>query len=192
MLFLITLYAVPLLSVLFGIVGAVIVGHKIAHLYFGHKIYQDSFKDKILSIIYVIVLGQASPMQLAYVHRMHHKYCDTDKDPHSPKYIGRLNVYFLNWRKMHLEPSIILDYRKSSFQKWLTKHFLKLHYLFLFVIWSFGGVIYAGLISSIVVFNFHYSSITNTFSHSTEGPINNHKIRMIMPWGYKHKDHHNA
>jgi fatty-acid desaturase len=190
MFFAYALYYSPILMIIFGIFGAVVVGHKIAHLYFGHKRYENNWLDKTLSIIYVCVLGQGSPMQLAYVHRMHHKYADTINDPHSPAHLGRLNVYFLNWKKAKIEISIIKDYRNSNFQKFLTKHFKKIHISFLLSIYLIFGIIGILFVSSIIFFNFHYSSITNTFSHQNNNAINNNMIKYLMPWGYKHKEHH--
>jgi fatty-acid desaturase len=184
------LTSMPIITIILGIIGAIIIGHKIAHLYFGHREYTDGWTDKILSLVYVSILGQGSPMQLAYVHRMHHKYADTENDPHSPKHIGKTNVYFLNWKRSKIKTSIISDYRHSKFQKYLTKNTLKIHIIFLLFLFLLLGFNTVGIVSSIVVFNFHYSSITNTFSHNNNGPINNYLIKYIMPWGYMHKEHH--
>lgn len=59
------------------------------HRYYSHKTFQ--FKSdtvrKILTII-TILSGRGSPIGWTYIHRQHHAYSDTTKDPHSPKILG--------------------------------------------------------------------------------------------------------
>jgi stearoyl-CoA desaturase (delta-9 desaturase) len=43
---------------------------------------------KWLCTLIAILSGRGSPIGWVYVHRIHHAYSDTDKDPHSPKNLG--------------------------------------------------------------------------------------------------------
>ena len=46
-------------------------------------------------VVYVgLVCSACSPLSWAGVHRMHHAYADTPKDPHSPKYKKWYEVLF--------------------------------------------------------------------------------------------------
>ena len=49
---------------------------------FGHPFIKWSFT--VLSIL----AGRGSPLGWVYIHRQHHAYSDTEKDPHSPKHTG--------------------------------------------------------------------------------------------------------
>jgi stearoyl-CoA desaturase (delta-9 desaturase) len=59
------------------------------HRYYTHKSFK--FKYPYLESIFLffsIVAGRGSPIGWVYVHRLHHAYSDTLKDPHDPKIIG--------------------------------------------------------------------------------------------------------
>jgi fatty-acid desaturase len=181
----------PVLCLAVGLFISVLVGHKIGHLHFAHKSYKDTLLNKFFSIIYVTFLGQGSPMQLAYVHRLHHRFSDDGTDPHSPRWIGKWNVYFLNWKRSPIRAGLVEDFRGDVFQKFLNKYYRAFHFIFMGLIFLMGSAEAVGLfLSSVVVVNFHYMGITNSFSHNHNGAINNYKIKYIMPWGYKHKEHH--
>jgi len=55
------------------------------HRFYSHKSF--TFKSVIvqkLCTIITVLAGRGSPMGWVYVHRVHHAYSDTDKDPHPP------------------------------------------------------------------------------------------------------------
>ena len=57
------------------------------HRYFSHKGFE--FKSplvKWLCISIATLAGRGSPLAWVYVHRLHHAYADTEKDPHSPEF----------------------------------------------------------------------------------------------------------
>lgn len=54
------------------------------HRYYTHKSYETTpFKEKILRV-FAILAGQGATISWVTVHRTHHAYEDTAKDPHSP------------------------------------------------------------------------------------------------------------
>lgn len=181
----------PLLLII-GYFWGVFLGYVIGHRYIGHRLYEKTIKDKIIHLVYVIFLGQSSPASLAYIHRLHHKYSDTEKDPHSPKYIGKFNVYVQNWKlPSKIERNLYKDYFNDKFQKFLLEYYEQIHLIFfLFFIIFINFDLGLALFSFARVVNFHYSGIINTFCHSNEGPINNNKLKYINPFGWNHKDHH--
>jgi len=69
-----------------------------AHRTLAHKtvVWKNRFIEWIL-ILGCVGSGIGSPLGWAAVHRMHHAYLDTDKDPHSPWRIGFWRSYFHLW-----------------------------------------------------------------------------------------------
>ena len=69
-----------------------------------------------------------SPRAYAIMHRMHHAYTDTEKDPHSPKYSGNVFTMMLRTNKVYMgiyNGTLQVDYkfRKNTpdwpaFDKW--------------------------------------------------------------------------
>ena len=59
------------------------------HRYYSHKSFE--FKYKWLQWFFTciaVLAGRGSPLGWVYIHRQHHAYSDTEKDPHSPKLLG--------------------------------------------------------------------------------------------------------
>jgi stearoyl-CoA desaturase (Delta-9 desaturase) len=69
------------------------------HRYAAHKMFEMSkFWEKMFYIFTYITQGSSylSPYAYGVMHRMHHAYADTEKDPHSPKYDK--NLFSMMWR----------------------------------------------------------------------------------------------
>ena len=59
------------------------------HRYYSHKSFEFKYTwIKWVCTLIAILSGRGSPIGWVYVHRIHHAYSDTDKDPHSPKNLG--------------------------------------------------------------------------------------------------------
>jgi len=73
------------------------------HRYASHKAFTMSpFWEKIFYLFAYITQGSSymSPKVYGIMHRMHHAYTDTEKDPHSPSYSP--NVFAMMWRTRHI------------------------------------------------------------------------------------------
>lgn len=73
------------------------------HRYAAHKMFTMSrFSEKVFFILSGIFQGSSylSPYAYGALHRMHHAFADTEKDPHSPKFSK--NVFdMMNKTKVH-------------------------------------------------------------------------------------------
>lgn len=69
------------------------------HRYAAHKMFiMNRFWEKYFSILTYIGQGSSylSPRAYAILHRMHHAFSDTEKDPHSPH--NSSNVFEMMWK----------------------------------------------------------------------------------------------
>lgn len=69
------------------------------HRYAAHKMFTMSkFWERFFFLLTYISQGASflSPRGYAILHRMHHAYSDTEKDPHSPHYSS--NVFEMMWK----------------------------------------------------------------------------------------------
>lgn len=83
------------------------------HRYASHKMFKmHPFWEKFFYLLTFISQGSSflNPRAYAIMHRMHHAYSDTEKDPHSPHFIK--DVYGL----MMKTKNIYLDYRKYKIE----------------------------------------------------------------------------
>lgn len=87
---------------LYGMVGMSMMLHR----YWSHKTFE--FKNKYLKNLFTLISilsARGSPIAWVHIHRTHHAYSDTEKDPHRPEkfklfsfkttYISKLNIFLI-------------------------------------------------------------------------------------------------
>ena len=77
------------------------------HRYASHRAFSmNKFWERFFYLAAYITQGSSyiSPRVYAIMHRMHHAYTDTDKDPHSPK--NDRNMFIMMWRARQVTSDI--------------------------------------------------------------------------------------
>lgn len=103
------------------------------HRYFAHKSFE--FKNEFLKWTFTILsvlAGRGSPLGWTYLHRKHHKYSDTEQDPHSPKYLGYKIFGFGHYKKQEEEQMQIFIVKDL-----MTKEQLFIHRWYMCIVLSF-------------------------------------------------------
>jgi stearoyl-CoA desaturase (delta-9 desaturase) len=97
------------------------------HRYFAHRTYKTSRIFQFIIAFFAQTSVQKGALWWAAHHRVHHKYSDTPKDPHSMKLYGFFYSH-LGWilgpdyKETHFE--LIKDYAKYPELRWLNKYHL--------------------------------------------------------------------
>jgi len=197
-------YISPLLTVIFWIVlsgfGVGVTLHRLlAHRAFNtHPVIEN-----VLSLVSCICV-QGSPMFWVNIHRgYHHKYTDTDKDPHSPKK-GKLWAYMLWPNKIHykdLSYRYITDLMRSDWQQWLNNRYFLINYTAWMIAAAIGPTMFLSLVVAQVI-TMHLEFCVNLFCHlrtmpfsyrnfETEDDSVNYWIPGLLFWGIGfHNNHH--
>ena len=71
------------------------------HRYAAHQVFTMSkTMERVTFVLTWFFQGSSYLSAYGYgiMHRMHHAYTDTEKDPHSPDYLGFWNILFNRWR----------------------------------------------------------------------------------------------
>ncbi len=79
------------------------------HRYAAHKMFtMSNFWEKFFYIFTYITQGSSflNPRAYAIMHRMHHAYSDTERDPHSPHYFR--SMFRMMWRTKDIYLDILL------------------------------------------------------------------------------------
>ncbi|MBS1500717.1 MAG: acyl-CoA desaturase [Bacteroidetes bacterium] len=106
------------------------------HRYASHKMFKmNTFWEKVFYFCTFIFQGSSflNPRAYAIMHRMHHAYSDTEKDPHSPHFIK--DVFGLMWKtkeiylsyqryKIEPEPQFVDRYPNWPFVDRLGDHWV--------------------------------------------------------------------
>ena len=174
---------------IFGMFWAWVVGHNIIHYHFSHSKYEDTPKNYFYTFL-ALTDELGSPISFSASHRQHHKFVDTEKDPHSPDIIGWKRVYFLDWEPQSINPRMISDFARSKFQKWVHKNWYWLHIAIVLCLLVIDPRLVCFALSPGVIYSFHSASLTNTLSHIGGRTRNTPELKLIGWWGWRHSDHH--
>jgi len=95
------------------------------HRYYSHKSFE--FKNKFLEnlfLLFAIRAGRGSTIGWVYVHRLHHAFSDTPKDPHDPSTVG-FKIFFPHLLKYGktIDKKIIKDLFNRK-QLYINKYYL--------------------------------------------------------------------
>jgi len=71
------------------------------HRYYSHKSFEFKYDFiRIILTFFTILSARGSPIGWAYIHRKHHRFSDTEKDPHSPLHLGLKLFGFQHYKSM--------------------------------------------------------------------------------------------
>lgn len=127
-----------LLGILLSRIGGEVYNHRyLAHRSFKLKPYLETPLFFIANAI-----GVGSSLSFVAIHRQHHKYGDTENDPHSPVYKNAFKVWTLDWE---IEPKdipmiAIRDLLKDKKQVFVNRHYFKLYYSWVAILISLSLV----------------------------------------------------
>jgi stearoyl-CoA desaturase (delta-9 desaturase) len=141
------------------------------------------------------------------VHRKHHAYCETEQDPHSPRYKGILRVLFGGlwlYRREARNPETLQRFGQGTPDDWLERHLYGRHPWLGILIMLIAEVVLFGL-PGLVIFAvqmvwipFWAAGVINGLGHylGYRGFETADASRNILPWGILvggeelHNNHH--
>lgn len=160
------------------------------HRYFSHRSYSSNSLVEIVLLYVGLLCGGRSALTWSGVHRMHHAYADTDKDPHSAKNYPWYVILFSLWRVDSIPRKFIKDLLRNPRVMFFHKYGLYIfiaHWIISFLTFGWNAVI---INTMLVVLSYFGFGVLNLFGHDLKGPVNNFWINLIAPLEGNHKDHH--
>lgn len=196
LLFLIGLFSIPLYITIPAIIFLHIFSVSFMITVFFHRTVAhrhtiNPIAEKVLLFI-SWMMGVGSAIAVAGTHRKHHRFSDTEKDPHSPKNLGVFRTY---WYGSGSEDIVryVPDLLRKPLYVFQQKHYfsgLLLIHLLCFAIFPFY-VYWVLLIASsfLVWFN---GGLINICCHDNQGPINSNFFGFWLAGEGWHKNHHSS
>lgn len=123
------------------------------------------------------------------IHRAHHKWHDTDKDPHSPDHLGILRVHFFTMFAK-VSPKFAMDLIRDSFYMWQRKYYFYIIFAYALILYMIDpfAIIYLWLFPAFLTILFGTSILS--LNHRNGRPHNDF-IMGILTWGDAfHETHH--
>lgn len=180
------------------------VGNEIAlHRLWCHKSFQTSRWKEYLLHVFALPMLYGSSITYAGIHRQHHAYSDTERDPHVTRPWWKV-VFYVRNPKYHIEHKFISDIIKDPLHRWLHKHYFLLNTLLVIMCVIVFGVVMTGwFLSFMIIYNFIAAGLVNVFGHRPEYGTRTHDTRdqssnnrwlQILTWneGLHHNHHANA
>lgn len=159
------------------------------HRYFSHREFSAPKWLQVIFLYFGLLCGGRSALTWSAVHRMHHAYADTEKDPHSPIYKKWYEIVFSLWRVKKIPRKFCKDLLNDN----LVMHFHTEGWKYLFLTYFFAAVYdWKLLICLLLIFVYSYIGfgLLNYLGHNNNGPINNFMINAFAPFEGNHRDHH--
>ena len=184
------------------------------HRYAAHGAFSmNKFWERIFYLAAYITQGSSyvSPRVYAIMHRMHHAYTDTDKDPHSPSFDK--NIFSMMWRvrvlsnnifkkKIEIEPRFLKNLPDwPAMDKFAHSHFSRLAwiaiYITVYALFAPSAWWYLLIPFHIIMLPLH-GIIINWFAHKygsvnfsmKNTSTNLFKIDLLMMGEAYHNNHH--
>jgi fatty-acid desaturase len=175
------------------------------HRQLTHGGFQTPQWLKRLFAVFGSMALQGSPNDWVATHRIHHAFCDTDKDPHSPRHggywahVGWVTVGTSQNNSEEVEKRFIPDLLKDKFLVVLSKY------------WYLPTIIAAGILALIggfsmviwgifltAVLGWHFTWFVNSVTHvwgsrrfETHDDSTNNGLVAAVSWGEGwHNNHH--
>lgn len=143
------------------------------HRLLTHKSFKTSkFFERLLTLLSVYGTVGSSIAWVA-MHRMHHAYSDTSRDPHSPYDNNKLTFkkFLHTWFGVGESTSAVLpisfvkDLIKDPFHKFIHNHYFKILLSPLFVLFLIDPLMVIFLYSIPATLTLHTTSIVNVLGH---------------------------
>ena len=135
------------------------------HRLWSHKSFKTTkFKEYLLHVCATPLLCGSS---IAYVgvHRQHHLYSDTEKDPHITTSWWKV-LFYIRDSIYDIKPKIVADLIKDPVHKWLHTYYFKINLILLVVCLLILGPVYTGWsLSFMVIYNMLIIWCINWFGH---------------------------
>jgi stearoyl-CoA desaturase (delta-9 desaturase) len=155
------------------------------HRHFAHGLYKVHPIIECVVLYCGLICGWQSALSWSGVHRLHHKYADTKKDPHSPLYHKWYEIIFSTWRIQKIPRSCIKDLYTNPRVVFFHRHRYSILILTYVILFPFTLYLLSTFVLSYMSFG-----MLNLFGHNKKGPINSLWINFFAPFEGMHHDHH--
>lgn len=171
------------------------------HRYFVHRSYKTSkFKERLMLALQTFS-GEGSILSFCGVHRQHHAFTDTEKDPHSP--VTRNTLSIIYWiDPVNINPRFVKDWIRDTFVKFQHDYYFAIHIaLFAVISMVFSISTYGYMVALPTVLILYANAATNIIGHkpgtgyrnyhTNDNSVNqNGLINILLMGGALQNNHH--
>ncbi len=180
-----------------GCIGMSITFHRLH----SHRSFNAPRWFEILGTLVASYGLTGSSIAWVNTHRAHHRYTDTEKDPHSPKFLGYFKVQWLSMFSSPTQLRYVRHLRKDPFHVFMHRYYFHFHlFILATLLLTVGPHLTAVLYLAPAAVLWNAGSFINTICHSPYGYRNydtkdtakNNPALGILMWGEGYHNNHHA
>lgn len=159
------------------------------HRLLSHKAWNPPKWLEYLFALFATIGLTGPAISWVAIHRKHHAFVDTKKDPHSPKYVGFFWAHYLSMFAK-VEVKYALSLVREQFYVFQHKYYLEINLMYGLLLYCISpfAVVYAWLVPAALLWNGGSSIVS--ISHRG-GRANQDTILALLVWGEGyHAFHH--
>lgn len=154
-----------IIAIILYFIHTTIGGTVMFHRFLSHKSFNAPLWFQYLGTIIGSLGGNGSGIAWAAVHREHHRYTDTDKDPHNPHHKGFLWTQFCSFNHT---PNLkyVPDLLRNKFQVKVHTNYWLINLIYVLILFLIDpkAILYAYFVPAFLTW--HAGSLINTVGHS--------------------------
>lgn len=192
--FIIGLFSLPIVVSIPTILIAQIIFVGLCGTVFFHRVVAHKNKihpvtEKIL-ILLSWIGASGSAVAWAGTHRMHHRFSDSERDPHSPKYHGKIKAYWMSSGDSSIV-RYVPDLLRNNWYVFQHKNYFKVLTLLHVFGLIFLPLSFYWMILVVPAFLMWFAGSTiNVFCHDDAGPRNISLLGYLHAGEGWHRNHH--
>lgn len=161
------------------------------HRLLAHKNWKCPKFLERLFVLFATIGMTGTAISWVAVHRAHHAYADTQKDPHNPAQRGMFWCHFLSMFAK-VEVKFASHLLRDKFYEFQHKHYFTINAVYALLVFLIGGpmaLVYAWLVPACLLWNAGSSIVS--ISHRSGKPQADFLL-YFLTWGEGYHDKHHA
>ena len=161
------------------------------HRYYSHNAFKAGKWFEYFTNILSLFVGSGPYLTRAAIHRQHHAYSDTDKDPSSPTHYGFWKIYFNIWGLDHkIERKFFKGLIDNKILKFWHDHYFKMAIALATTLFLIDPLLLVFGYALPCVLSSHLFGLFNAYLHKTGAPTDSHWLNLFTAGEGYHKVHH--
>ena len=161
------------------------------HRYYSHGAFKAGKWFEYFTNILSLFVGSGPYLTRAAIHRQHHAYSDTEKDPQSPTHYGFWRIYFNLWGlDQKIERKFFKGLINNKILKFWHDHYFKMVGVLVVTLLAIDPLLLVFAYALPCVLSSHLFGLFNAYLHKTGEATNNAFINLFTAGEGYHKAHH--
>ena len=161
------------------------------HRFYAHSAFTTGKWFEYFTNILSLFVGSGPYLTRAAIHRQHHAYSDTEKDPQSPLHHGFWKIYFNIWGlDVKIERKFFKGLINNKILKFWHDHYFKMVFSLVIILLIIDPLLLVFAYALPCVLSSHLFGLFNAYLHKTGEATNNILINLFTAGEGYHKAHH--